>query len=159
MIFQNHADFFKIGSGYVLGAVAFGFCLYAASTVGSQPYFQVLLCVFGGLLGWVVGIFITPLNEGEKKQFSEYAKAISAVFSGFLLAKLESVVQATPAGAFGGDILLTRSLLFFSCFLVGTLFTFMGRRYVRGTEAEQQAKRQKAIEELQDAVNKLNAIN
>ncbi|MBT9465514.1 hypothetical protein [Hydrogenophaga sp.] len=161
MIFDSHADFFKIGSGYALGALGFGFCVYAASTVGTQPILQVLLCIFGGLLGWVMGILITPLNEGEKKQFSEYAKAVTAVVSGFLVAKVDAVAQSalSAMAASNGELLLTRALLFVSCFLVGALFTFMGRRYVRGPEEQLRTKRHKALEELREMVEKLNAIN
>ena len=161
MIFDSKADFFKIGSGYALGAIAFGFCLYAASTVGALPFLQVLLCIFGGLLGWVIGILITPLNEGEKKQFSEYAKAVTAVVSGFVVAKIDAVSQSALSAMANsnGELLLTRSLLFFSCFLVGALFTFMGRRYVRGPEEEMRTKRHKAVGELKELLEKLTVLN
>jgi hypothetical protein len=79
---ESKADWFKVGSGYLLGSAAFAFCVYAAWNVGSHQLLQVLLCIFGGVFGWVVGILITPLNEGEKKQFSDYAKAVSTLISG-----------------------------------------------------------------------------
>ena len=157
MLTEKEADAIKIGGGTVLGAVVVGYCVYVAGNSGPNPFHQVLICAFGGLLGWVVGILLTPLDDGEKKQFSEYAKGVSTLLSGFALAKLESLASLLPPNLLTGDLGLTRVLLFSSCFLVGTLFTFIGRRYVRGSEAEHQAKRQKLVGELEESLRKLRA--
>jgi hypothetical protein len=108
----------------------------------------------------VVGILITPLDEGEKKQFSDYAKAVSTLISGYLLAKLEKFPSyAKPWMATAGTSLFLPFLLFSTCFLIGTLFTFIGRRYVRGTEDERRQKRQKTLDEINKSLTKLSSLN
>ena len=154
-------DALKIGAGYFLGSLAFAVCIYAAWTVGTRPMLQVLICIFGGVLGWVVGILITPLNEGEKKQFSDYAKAVSALISGYVLGKLESFFQSPMMATATADSesLALRALLLLICFLLGVLFTFISRRYVTGSEEERRAKREKLLTEVRESLAKLNALN
>jgi hypothetical protein len=158
---DNKADWFKIVSGYVLGSAAFAFCVYAGWTRDAQPVIGVLLCILGGVLGWVIGIVVTPLNEGEKRQFSDYAKAVSTLISGYVLAKAGDIAQGalTEAATTSSESLFLRFLLFSSCLLIGTLFTFIGRRYVRGSEEEQRARRAKALAEVQEALAKLSALH
>jgi hypothetical protein len=148
----------KVTTGYVLGTLAFAGCLYFA-WIGPNPILQVLLCLFGGTLGWIVGIAITPLDGGEKKQFSDYAKAVSAVISGFAIAKADSLLAPLSRRAADNlELLLTRSLLVSVCFFVALLFTFIGRRYVHSSENERRERRQTHLEEVQEALNKLAQV-
>jgi hypothetical protein len=153
---MNYFDWFKIGSSYVVGTLAFAACLYFAWT-GPSNVLQVLLCLAGGALGWIIGILVSPLDAGEKKQFSDFAKALVALISGYLVGKVDSLLQFASAAA--NEELLVRVLLFATCFLLTAQFTFVGRRYLRGSEAEQQRKRERAIAELQEALAKLVALN
>jgi hypothetical protein len=155
------ADQFKIGGGYLLGGITFAVCLYAAWTAGSDPMLQVLICLFGGILGWVIGIVITPLNKEEKKQFSDYARAVTTLISGYLLGKLESIFRSSLVGKALGDheSLALQILLFLICFLVGVLFTFISRKYVTGPEDERRTKREKLLAEVQESLIKLNGLN
>jgi hypothetical protein len=156
---MNFFDWFKIGSSYVLGTAAFAACLYFAWT-GSSPVLEVLLCLGGGALGWVVGILITPLDAGETKQFSDFTKAVGAIISGYVIGKLDTWLQVAGLAAAGNyDLFITRGLLFVTCFLLTTLFTFVGRRYLRGPEHARQLKREQTIAELRDVVAKLSALN
>src|SRR5262245_26043604 len=93
----------KLIVGFVLGAIVFAFCLYVAWVDERHRNMQILLCLFGGVLGWVVGIVITPQNAGEKQQFSDYGKGVAALVSGYTLAKLQSLLDSPMLGPITGD--------------------------------------------------------
>lgn len=154
------AEVFKIGSGYVLGAIIVAYCLYIAAT-GVEPVLQVLLCIFGFVLGWIAGMMITPVTRKEKAQFSEYAKALAVFLSGFALAKFDAWAKPTLVVIAHANpkLLLTFALTFSICFLVAAVYTFVGRSYVLGTDVERQQKRQRAIEDLKDALQVLAHYN
>jgi len=134
--------------------------LLACTLLGqSTPILHVLLCLFGGALGWVIGIAISPLDAGEKKQFSDWVKAITALISGYVVAKLDTILQSAWSAAAGDhELLVARLLLFGTCFLLTALFTFVGRRYLRGSEEERRLKCEKALGELREALDKLAAL-
>ena len=148
----------KVTSGYVLGSLAFLACLYFAG-LGPNPVLQILFCLSGASLGWLFGIVITPLDEGEKKQFSDYAKGVSALISGFAIAKFD--VLLTPLSKTISDnpeVVLTRGLLALVCFFVALLFTFIGRRYIHPPEEAQRQLRLKYFKEVEDALTKLAGV-
>lgn len=160
-IFENPADTFKIGASYLIGGFAMAFCLWAAWTQGSDPALQVLLCIFGGSLGWILGLYVTPSNEGEKQQFSDFGKTLAALVSGFSLAKIE-VLLAWARSSFEASepsITAKRALLFVSSLLILALFTFISRRHVRGSSDALKSQREKAFAEVSEALSKLKALN
>jgi hypothetical protein len=81
----------KLLSGYGLGAVALGYAVYAGHSIGIDPtdkVLNVLLCVAGGVFGWIAGMLITP-REDERTDFSKVGGALMTFVTGFLLAKFE----------------------------------------------------------------------
>ena len=149
---------FKIGLGFLLAAgIAVYVFVIAIQGVILEHVFP-LLCITGGLLGWILGIFLTPLDRGEKDQFAEYGKAVSALVAGFVAGKIDdilgsSIVQSmmtdTPSVAAG-------TLAFIIFFGLGTLATFIGRKYVKTDEEKRQEQRRKAFEEVDKALQKLS---
>jgi len=123
----------RILAGYVLGGIAFSLCLIAAAIVPPNHWLQIVLCLFGGVVGWVIGIGATPLDEKEDQRFTDFAKAISAFVSGFAIAKLGVIgdALAEKVGGTGGEVLLFRTLLFGTCLLLGFLFTVINRLYLQ----------------------------
>ncbi|MCV6611697.1 MAG: hypothetical protein OIF55_13060 [Amphritea sp.] len=120
----------KLIIGYALGTFAFLYATYAAHTFGTneeESAFNVLLCVAGGLFGWITGILLTPRDD-EKKDFSKIGGALFTFVTGFLLAKLEPLFDAELNGE-EPSTMLTAALLFVVCFGVGALFVFVGRKY------------------------------
>jgi hypothetical protein len=93
-IFRSDADAFKIGTAYLIGAAGVVYCFYAAATDGSDHVLQGLICIFGGAVGWCVGLYFTPTNEGEKEQLSDASKALLALASGFGLGKIPEITHA-----------------------------------------------------------------
>jgi len=122
----------KVAIGYALGLVALATLIAACFKVGSASWINILLLIFGGLLGWICGILTTPLDATEQSQFSTYAAAISTFLSGFVVAKLDRLFQtALDEKAIVTTAAVGSGLIFGSAFLLGALFTFVGRKYWR----------------------------
>ena len=120
--------------GFVVGLGFFGVSVYyAAHSEGAV--INVMLCFFGGVTGWFVGILISPSSAGQKQMFSEYGKAISAFLSGFVLAKLDRIFEQSMPGDQSGqhsDLLLLRMLLFSTTFVIAAVTMFAGRGFGYG---------------------------
>jgi len=162
-LFANPADEFKIIASYIIGGLAIVFCILAAWTTstGNAKYLQVLICVLGGSLGWIFGLFLTPSNEGEKKQFSEFGKALTALVSGFGLAQVNTLVEGvrTASQDMNTEATGIRVLLFSCTLLIGGLFTYISRLHVRGTDEELKGRREKVLSEVLESVEKLRRLN
>ena len=117
--------------GYLLAAVGAAALFWVASDLGASPKFNYLIVIGGGLTGWVIGILITPTSRGERAQFSEYGKAISAFVTGFVAAKIDKIFDlATKDGGGINEVFVGRLMLFASAFALGVLMTFIWRRYI-----------------------------
>lgn len=105
----------------------FGFVL--AKSDMEQYSLTVAVLLAGGALGWVIGIFISPLpREGE--QFQSYAKAIAAGVSGYGLAKIDPILTVLVDPVLATQPLLAfRFLGFMVAFVVAMLGAFGWRRY------------------------------
>jgi len=122
---------FKLATGYVLGALAFSYAVYAGQTIGAsntESVLNVLLCVAGGVFGWIAGILITPRAD-EKKDFLKIGGALMTFITGFALAKIEPILDAGLANGTVDLNAVIGGLLFAVCFGVGALFVFVGRKY------------------------------
>jgi uncharacterized membrane protein YjjB (DUF3815 family) len=131
---MDPVDRFKLISGYVLGGLAYAACFAIAIQI-ERWWLNVLLCLFGGILGWCVGMFISPLDQNEKSEFTDYGKALSAFVSGFAIAKLDRVFSGMTANDVLTAITAGRILLFGTTFCLGLQFTFVGRRYFRSAKS------------------------
>ena len=106
---------------------------YCRCDRASQPWVAdspVLLWGRPGLGDWYC---ITPLDTAEKQRFTDFATAVSAFVSGFVIAKL-GVIADQLVGKLvetGGEVLLFRTLLFGTCLLIGFLFPFINRLYLQ----------------------------
>ena len=116
----------------------------AAVIIAAQCYFSwvfasskldvfalnVAVLLLGITLGWVFGIFISPIG-GEKDEFSQYGKAVSVFFSGYLLAKVDPVfTKLLAAESLFEDLAAFRILSFITSFLVAMLIAFGWRKYL-----------------------------
>lgn len=117
--------------GYALGTLAALGLLWASFAFASpDSRFNVVLLISGGLIGWVIGILITPW-PGEKEAFSAYGTGIATFVGGYLVAKFDKVFDLSFRER--GDIdasVIGRLLLFVSGLALGLLFTFVWRAYV-----------------------------
>ena len=122
--------------GYILGLLIIGGCLAIAAYMGGSWRLNYLLCLFGGTFGWAVGILLSPRDDGEKSTFSAYGAAILTFSSGVLVAKLDKLENYFVIAKVDGGIALERALLFGTMFIIGALFSFVGRLYLPGKEED-----------------------
>jgi hypothetical protein len=114
----------------LLGGIAAIVLIWAAYGLDSPPKLNIVLLISGGLIGWVVGILITP-SGSEKAKFSEFGTALSTFVTGYLVAKLDKLFDlSTQDAANVNAMAVGRVLLFASGFALGALFTFIWRAYV-----------------------------
>jgi hypothetical protein len=120
---------FGIVFGYVLGALMYIACFVIAFRMRPEEWWLNLLWTFfGGIVGWSVGVLLSPMTQSQKDAFAGYGKALSAFVSGFVIAKLEVLLKP-----FGGTldihntVFIGRILLFGTTFFLGFQFTFVAR--------------------------------
>jgi hypothetical protein len=77
--------------GYVVGAVFYAVCFVIAFRLSPEWWFNLLPVLFGGAVGWCVGMLLSPLTHHEAVQFSTYGKAVSAFITGYVIAKLDAI--------------------------------------------------------------------
>ena len=157
-IFGSPSDAFKILSSYAIGCGALVFCFYAAAR-GPNVVLQTMLCIFGGAIGWCLGLYLTPSSENERKQLSEAGKAFLAIVSGFGLGKAGEIVEQLKTWFPPSEESAIRALLFLSTLMIGALFTYISRLFVKGDLETRREQRAKTIKELKDAINRLEGQN
>jgi hypothetical protein len=159
--FQSSADAFKIGVSYMFGLVSLGYCIFVAATKGEASHLQVLVCILGGTIGWILGLYLTPDSESEKKRFSEAIKLIAVLAAGFGLAKAEEFLAWLRPYFMDGskDLTSLRLLLFFCCLLIGGLFTYISRLHVRDEAEKQRQQREKLLLQVKEVLDKLVEVN
>ena len=87
--------------------------------------------VLGLCIGWMFGMYISPYGKGEELKFAEYATAVSAFVSGYLVAKIDGLITKLlspeqvlqPVAGF-------RLIAGFSTLIVTMLVTYVVRAYV-----------------------------
>lgn len=116
-------------------AVLFGVSLiylsFTTATVVDPRTLNVLVAITGMVLGWVIGVVITPYSANEESRFAGYARAFSVFASGYLVGKIDAGVSAlfNPDLWASNAFLAFRVLLFVCSVLVGLLISFMYRQY------------------------------
>lgn len=137
-----------ISIGYIFGLLVYITCFVIAVFMRPQEWWlNLLLCFFGGLVGWSVGVLLSPMTASQKETYAGYGKALSAFVSGFVVAKLEALLKTiggTPA--LYNPLLIGRLLIFGTTFFLGFQFTFVARWK---ESDERLAKERRAIQEKQ----------
>lgn len=153
-------------AGWFLGLIGFLACvalsfLCAGAGHWTEGWSGVLLCVLGVVLGWTVGILVSPATTAEERQFSGWARAVGTFISGFGVAKLNQLSTWTLFKVADADVplLRVRIALFLACFLIGALCTFCGRRYVNdGDESELLRQRENCIDGIEKKLEELRLL-
>jgi hypothetical protein len=117
--------------GYLLAFAALALIVWAAARQGASAPLSIQIIVAGALIGWVVGILMTPLSPGEKSHFSDYGTAISTFVTGYLVAKIDRIFDLSIKDrADINELLIGRVLMFVSAFILGAGATSIWRAYV-----------------------------
>ncbi len=95
----------------------------------AQFAYSFLVGLAGMAIGHILGVFASPYNQGEKAAFSEYGKAIAAFATGFLLSKLDKLLEAVtdPANLNENPIHGARALIFIITMATATMSTYVFR--------------------------------
>jgi xanthosine utilization system XapX-like protein len=97
----------------------------------SPRQLNLVILISGGLVGWVVGMLITPVSLKEQVVFSETGKALSTFVMGYLVAKIDRIFDvAMKKDENVNALFVGRLLMFVSMFALGVLATFVWRSYV-----------------------------
>lgn len=104
-------------------------CFYIGDSAAAYAMNFAIL-ILGTSVGWLIGTVISPYDTKEQGDFSAYAKAVSAFVTGYLVAKVDKIIEhlfsptflSAPEAAF-------RMVLFLSAVLIAMLVTFINRRY------------------------------
>jgi hypothetical protein len=97
----------------------------------SPRQLNLVILISGGLIGWVVGMLITPVSPKEQAVFSETGKALATFVAGYLVAKIDRIFDvAMKKDENANALFVGRLLMFVSMFALGVLATFVWRSYV-----------------------------
>jgi hypothetical protein len=117
--------------GYVLAAIVLAGVIWCAVGEMTSSRLNILIVIAGGLIGWVVGMLVTPVSVGEQTNFPEYGKALSTFVSGYLVAKIDKLFDLSVKDrADINGLLIGRLFMFVSAFALGALSTFVWRSYI-----------------------------
>jgi hypothetical protein len=91
---------------------------------------NILLALFATAAGTIAGYFASPFSQFQRDRFAGVAKTVSAILSGYLLAKIDKFVTALfdperLASGIGSE----RILLVLTVALVSALIVFNNRLY------------------------------
>ncbi|HKV24660.1 MAG TPA: hypothetical protein VJN93_08730 [Candidatus Acidoferrum sp.] len=91
--------------------------------------------------GWGAGILFAPY-QSEQERFKEYAKVISAFLSGYLVSKLDHLIELWFNVEYGPLVLRPnfafRMMVGITAFLLAAVSTYVARKYLSfGPDAEQ----------------------
>jgi hypothetical protein len=105
-----------------------------------------LSTALGLTAGWAVGLLLAPY-ESEEKRFREYAKLVSVFITGYLVSKVDRLIELWFDPEHGPILLrplvVDRILLCITSFLLAAVWTYVARKYFSfgpGSEQPPEAK-------------------
>jgi hypothetical protein len=125
-------DWTDIVTAVVIAAAIYAGLLWFAMhySDASRSPILILAGLLGASLGWVVGLLVSPYNEGEQSAFGEYGKLIYGFLSGYLLSKFDPVIaRALTEGVDSSWVVI--GCFGLTSFLVAVPVTYITRRYWR----------------------------
>lgn len=126
---SNYSLTATIVSGIVVGLSL----IYLAYRVGPEPNeypITYIICICGYIIGWIVAIISTPMNEIDRDKIGRFTGLIGTFISGYLLSKLDKILERIfdPAVIFS-ELTGARVLLFICCFGITFILVFYYRQY------------------------------
>jgi hypothetical protein len=107
-----------------------------------------LSTALGLTAGWAAGLLLAPY-ESEQERFREYAKLVSVFISGYLVSKVDRLIELWFDPEHGPILLrplvVHRILLCITSFLLAAVWTYVARKYFSwGPGSEQPPKKTEA---------------
>ena len=116
-------------SAAVLGIGLLVLCFHVGQ--GSEVLaLNIAVVVFGASTGWLAGILLSPYNPAEATTFPKYAAAASAFASGYLVSKVDRVLEELLKPEFlFSPVAGFRLLAGVSGFAMAAIITYVYRTY------------------------------
>lgn len=100
----------------------------------------------GGVLGWFVGMLLSPKTIAESERFGGWAKGIAGFATGTLFTKLIDGASHMHDGSIWNQDVLRRTSMFFVWLMVGLINSFVFRQYNEAFAPDDLDARMKKIE-------------
>lgn len=135
MKIEAFLNYYKLITSAVAGLVIIGTLLYLCFYIAIDKdvlTLNIATLILGIAIGWLIGVLISPYNTDEQTQFLTYTRAISVFVSGYLIAKVDKVVERmlSPDYLFN-TITAFRGMSLITAIVVAMLVTFVFRQYHR----------------------------
>jgi hypothetical protein len=105
----------------------FGYIISPSCKDIAITYTVILL---GILLGWLVGMITTPYDHRDGSKIIKFSTLIGTFISGFLLSKLDKVVDVILSNGVQSELMGMRLLLFACSFILVWIVVFIYRVYI-----------------------------
>lgn len=117
-------------------------CHVASGELGGEGvWVNVLISLLGGLSGWLIGTGLAPYSTEEQKRFKDISVTASAFLSGYVVSKLDRLLDATMLeNAAEHVVAWERAGLFVAAFLATTITVFINRFYSKPIESKKAAE-------------------
>jgi hypothetical protein len=124
---------YKLAGSAASAAIMGGAVVFLAFIVGKESKtsaLNLLIVILGLAIGWLFGILLSPYSESEGKKFTKYAKVFGVFASGYLVGKIDKVIEELLKPEFILDSVHGfRIISFLAALIIGLIFTFVFRRY------------------------------
>jgi uncharacterized membrane protein YqaE (UPF0057 family) len=87
--------FWIIVQANIIGYTILAILVWIASKIGGDFHLNLLICLLGFIIGWILGTLASPYSKTESTQFLSLSQAISAFISGYLISKLDRFLEVT----------------------------------------------------------------
>ena len=116
-------------SAFLIG-IALLWLAYQLGIDGHAYLVNWVICLFGAVIGWGVGLMSSPSSERESAKFSGVTKTVSAFLSGYILSKLDPLIQTVlQSDQFFQESVLVRIAFFLSAFCLSMVIVYINRVY------------------------------
>ena len=128
---MNYKIIGSTAAALVLGITLFGLSFFVGQGTEVRAL-NLAVLVLGAATGWLVGVLVSPYNVREAQAFPKYAATVSAFASGYLVSKLDRVLEEIlkPESLFS-PIMGFRVIAGIAAFAIALLITYVYRAYAR----------------------------
>jgi len=132
---MGHAMNYKLvcstAAAFVLSVCLIVLCFFVGDGAEVRAL-NVAVLVAGASTGWLVGVLISPYDVKEARAFPKYAAAVSAFVSGYLVSKMDRVLEELLEPEFLFSSLAGfRVLAGIASFAIALLIAYVYRAYAR----------------------------
>lgn len=118
---------------FVATVVSIAFIAFHVTSGPADPeaiWINLLISLLGLLSGWLVGTGLAPYDKLDEKRFKKISVTASAFLSGYVVSKLDRLLEATLLQTSSlHPLAWARTGLFSAAFLVTGLTVFINRFY------------------------------